>query len=89
MRSVRIVNETGLSNDTKVIDAKTGIELQTFCTEIDLRFRPCEPVEARLEIGMIEATFNGKAGFYTHDPANGGMKRVAKIIFEDGSVFEA
>jgi len=42
----------------------------------------------QMELVGIKTKVNGIGSFHVVDPITGSMKEVAKICFEDGSVFE-
>lgn len=81
MRMVRIINETGLGQGTKVVDVETGAEIPSV-TAIEIpRFDRAAPLVA--EVSLYAGT-DILAGL----KPKWGEKRIKSITLDDGEVVE-
>ena len=89
MRSVRFAsgpNQTGWGSS--LLDAETGAELHGIRRIVaTVAVDDITTVEA--EFVSAEVDINGVLRAMVADPASGEMKRVAKIVYADGTEWEA
>ena len=88
MKSVKITNETGLAEGTKVVDAETG-ELIHGVTAVRIRIALDDVVRAEIDLLSAMVTVKAVPTFMVADPDTGEMKAVRDIHFADGTKWEA
>jgi hypothetical protein len=88
MSTVRIVNDDGISQGTKFVDAETGAEIHGVRAAV-VRFAIDEMVHADLDLGPIEIHTIAQAKIRMTDPGSGETKEVARIVFMDGTEWPA
>lgn len=79
--TVRVVCD-GIAKNTK-ITTEDGSELEVAAA--DVRFRPDEFVRVSLELAASSVDIAGEPVFYVTNPSTGAIKKVCRIIFDDGS----
>ena len=88
MNSVKIINETGESQGTKIVDAETGAPIHGV-TEVRLRIAIDDFVRAEIDLSQAMVTVNAVPTFMVDDPDTGEKKAVREIHFADGTKWEA
>ena len=84
MNNVKITNETGEIQGTKVVDAETGAVIRGV-TEVRIRIGLGDLVRAEIDLMAAMVTVNAVPTFMVADPDTGEMKAVREIHFADGS----
>ncbi len=88
---IRFVNETGISNATKMIDTETGADISKllaieYGAQITIER---EMVTATCRIAMLSLSLvAGKVKFETKNPVSDRYERVRAIEFHDGTRVE-
>ena len=84
---VNIESRGGTSTGIAITDAETGAPIPGVI-EADVAIRPDAPIKARLTLSLVRLKLQAGPVFFVYDPRTGARKRVAKIVYEDGQVFE-
>lgn len=88
MKTYRLINDTGMGLGTKVINPETREEIK------GIRAIAIDPIEVDKPITMTVEIFcqgiqiEGKLQIGVVHPVSGKVKRVKRIEFEDGDVYE-
>lgn len=88
---LRFENATGISNDTRIVDAKTGDDITKVLAieSVTLDLKAREPVACRAKLSFIALDLApDKTVFETVHPVTGGYLPVAAIEFRDGTRVE-
>lgn len=84
---VNIESRGGTATGIAITDAETGAPIPGVA-EADVEIRPDAPILARLTLSLVRLKLQAGPEFFVYDPRTGARKRVAKIVFTDGQVFE-
>ncbi len=84
---VNIESRDGTSTGIAITDAETGAPIPGV-EEADVVIRPNDLIRARLTLSLVRLKLQAGPEFFVYDPRSGARKRVAKIVYTDGQVFE-
>jgi hypothetical protein len=87
-RSVRFTTNGDQAWGSTLVDANTGAALKCV-RRVTADVTVGEPITVEAEFSHAEIAIEGRLVAYFADPASGELKAVAKVIFADGSEWEA
>lgn len=76
-----------VGNGVTVTDVETGEPIKGI-EAVDIEVRAREPIRVNLTVAFAEMNLMGKPSFRMADPRTGSMRKIAKVVFADGQVFE-
>ncbi len=88
VKTVKIINETGDSTRTQVVDAETGATIHGV-TEVRIRIALDDSVRAEIDLLAVMVTLSAVPTFMVTDPDTGEHKAVGEIHFADGTKWSA
>lgn len=88
VKGVKIINVTGETQDTKVVDAETGTPVLGI-KEVRIRIATDNLVRAELDLQAVMVAVNAVPTFMVADPDAGELKAVREIHFADGTKWDA
>lgn len=89
MKEVRITNETGLVQDTKIEGANGENFLEKYPVDlIQINLVPNDIVHVRIGLSMQPFDLNGVPAYGLIDPRTGQRRLIKSLTFADGEVVE-
>ncbi len=89
MKSLRIVNKNGIGRGTQVFETETGVEVHGITSIAIDPITVNEPVTATITLHSSEMDVIVSGKFEVTHPVTGKQVAIAKIVFADGSEFDA
>jgi hypothetical protein len=86
MRDIRVTSD-GTSHRTKITNAETGDEIKGI-SRVKIEITHSDIVRATLDLVAPQIDTRGKAEYRVSSPKTGELKKVRKIEFADGEIFE-